>query len=44
MSSASEAMEEKDGGIQVSSITVISLNEFQLQKCVGTFQLYANVR
>lgn len=42
MSSAFEAIEEKDGGRQVSPI--ISLNELKLQKCFGTFQLCANIR
>lgn len=39
-----ENMKEKDGNIQVSSVTVLSLNELKVQKHFGTFELYANVR
>lgn len=37
-------MKEKDGSIQVSSVTALSLNELKGQKRFGTFELYANVR
>lgn len=43
-SSVFEAMKANDGSLQVSPMVVLSLNELKVQKCVGTFELYANVR